>query len=181
MDKKKVFLIILLCCLIGYFDFEFIIRAQLKSLNSVKPKVIKLKSDIETLNKELAAFQNLKLKQARLKEETSVNAKKIITQNELPTIIEQISSLANKNSVKIMEIKPVREQGGQDKGNIKAKFVPLSVAIDLFADYHRLGAFINDLENSPQLVEVDKLVIANEKTDMQQQKIDLGINVYVKE
>jgi Tfp pilus assembly protein PilO len=180
MDKKKTILIILSLIIFVYFDFNFILKAQLKGINSLKPKVLNLKREIDSLNRDLAKMQELKLNQTKEKENLKFQSKKIITEEQLPSLLEEISLIANKNNVKIMQIVHAKEVKKEEKVPSGQNYLLLSVTLDLLCGYHNLGGFINELENAPQLLSIGDLKIANEANDYLNQKVNLVLKVYIR-
>ena len=106
LDNKTLILVLLIAALILYLDCNFIIKAQLNGINSLKPKVVKIKKDIESLNNDSANIESLKNRQGQ---QVGLKIKKIILEEQLPELLEEISNTANKNNIRIMQIKPVRE------------------------------------------------------------------------
>lgn len=182
MDKKKIILIVSACCIVIYLDYNLILKKQLGGISALKPKITQLKQDIENLNKDLAMIEDLKAKQAKQPEKGASRIKRIVSEGGLPSLLEEISSLANKNSVKIKQIKPLWESKKDEKVKAAQKsFAPLLIAMDLSCDYHHLGGFIGALENNEYFMAVENLRIVNEGSNFLQQKVSLALKTYVKQ
>ncbi len=182
LDQKKLALIILFVSIIIYLDFSLMIKLQLKSVNALRPKIIKLKSDIDKFNKDLVMIQELKQKQAKISQKESLKAKKIVSQDAIPSLIEYISNTANQNNLKITQLKPSKElkaQGGPVSKDT-AKLSPFLITLDLSAEYHRFGAFLNALENAQDFMAVQELRITRGQKDDFQQNVNLVLRTYVK-
>ena len=170
LDKKKVGLIILICVIIIYVDFAFLIKLQLRNTTAVGAKIIKLKNDIEVLNKDLVTMQ-----QSSKKQEVAIKLKKIISEEQIPSLFQSISNIANRNNVKIMEIKPSKGA----KSSVSGGFTPMLVTLDLSCGYHGLGKFINDLENAEVFIEVENLKILPQSQDYFKHGVNLVLKTYV--
>ena len=177
LDNKKILLILLLALFIVYVDCHFVIKMQLGNLRVLSPKVAKLKKDISAFNKDSRAIDNLKSKQGQAR----VTEKQVISEKDLPDLLEYISEVGNKNSVRIMQIKPSKETKTKEaKSSPEVKFSPFYISLDIFSNYHNLGAFINALENADKFIAVQDLKIARDKNDYMRQEANLTLRTYVK-
>ncbi len=181
LDNRKILLLIIASVVLIYLDFTFIAKLQLNSLKNSKPKITKLRRDLDILNKDLRRMQDLKNKQAEMSKTILAKAKKLISEEQVSALLRDISDIANKNSVKIEQIKPSKEsQVKSDKNAPLAKFTLLSINLELSCDYHHLGKFINDLENADTYMAVQRLNITPKQSNYINQKATLELRVYVK-
>lgn len=177
LDNQKIILIVLVTLLVAYLDYAFIIGMQQKSINLIKPKIEKVKKDIETYNKDSASINTIKKQQIK----TDSKVKQVIIEEQLPTLLEQISNIANKNFMKLMQIKQSKDvKSKEDKALQAAKLSPLFISLDLVGSYHNIGAFINDLENADKLLILQEIKIHRDATDPLKQNASLLIKTYVK-
>lgn len=167
LDNKKVALIMLSCLIIIYIDFAILFKLQLKGIKTVSPKVAKLKTDIHQLSKGLA---NLKIKQVEIKK-GQPRVKKIVLEREIPSLLERISVMANKNNVRIIKILPSKDTKSTSY---------ILIGLDLTCDYHNLGSFLNDLENSQDFIAVEEIKIRSDMSNYFQQNVNLMLRIYVK-
>ena len=176
LDKKKISIILLACLILIYLDYAFIIKLQLRSLNKINPQISKLKTDIKTLSKDLAAMEKSKRNKDQIR---AAKAKKIISEGEIPFLLENISTLANKNNVRILQIMPSKET--KKETALQAQDISsLLITVDLVCSYHHLGKFINELERADEIIAVENLKIENDSSDYLHQKVDLAIKAYVR-
>jgi len=182
-DKKKIILIAAGVLLMLYIDFAFIMKSQFRYIKGVTPKIVQLKTDIDNLSKDLARMQGLQGRQAKMKQERGPRGKKIISQDEIPLLLQFISNIANKYNIRIMQIRPSKDvaKTKEDKAqSASLKFGPVSITLVLSCDYHRLGQFINDLENAEYLFSVEEIRISPGSADYLNQNVNLVLRTYVK-
>ncbi len=183
-DKKKLALAALIVVIFLYIDVTFIMGFQLKSAIGSRAKIIKLKNDLGALKKELAKIEDLKKNNALDSQRPSLKAKKAITAEEIPSLIQMISDLANKNTVRIIQIKPSRQEVPVNNAKpvpaAPANLTPLLITLDLSGDYHHFGKFINQLEDAETLLVVEEMKIISDGKDYFQQKANLVLRAYVK-
>lgn len=178
LDNKQMLLVVPLCLtIVIYADIISITRLQLDALKKLRPKIIELQKDLEALDKGLFIMQDLKNKQ----KETLAKSKRIIPEDQIDYILQDLSIIAKNDNVKIIQMKPYKEPKGKpEKGAAVARFTPLSINLDLICDYHQLGKFINDLERAEILFAVETMKITRRQDSYFQQKVNLVLKTYVK-
>ncbi|MBM3244997.1 MAG: hypothetical protein FJZ15_04300 [Candidatus Omnitrophica bacterium] len=184
-DSKKIIIIVLFAFTIFYLDYSLVLKAQISNLGKLSSRALKTKSDIDKLQKELLAVKDIKLKQESEGASGQEKTKKIIGEDQVPALLNEISEIANKNQIRINQIKPAKVT--KDAKSLKsAKATPVSkfggytITLDLSSDYHHLGSFINDLENAETFLSVDDLKIVPNASDYFRQNIKLVLKTYVK-
>lgn len=174
LDKKKLILIGLVGLVVLYLDFSFVISAGLKSLSNSESGIAKLRTDIDKLNRDLAAMQTQKAanngllnkRQAFIKEES-------VTQ-----FLEQIQSMANESGVTVTQFK--QSEAGVDAALVKSPVKPLKISIEISSTYHTLGTFINYLENCGVFVNIESFKVTTSASDIFRQNASMAMIIYVK-
>ncbi|RJP29036.1 MAG: hypothetical protein C4533_04360 [Candidatus Omnitrophota bacterium] len=169
LDSKKLVLILIVACTILYLDIALLFPAQLRSLKAADTKVSKLREEISQINKDLELLKN-----ASLVKDNALASRLIIKEEQVPALLQTIFNKANERNVRIMQMKPIKE------GKAKQAQGLTLISLDLLGDYHRIGAFINDLENSKELIAVKEFRMNNVPGDNFQQKAYFLIEAYVK-
>lgn len=173
LDKKKVIGILFVALVLIYLDLAFLMSMQLKAIN-------KTGADFKKLRTEMAQFKR-EFDQSRQARASSPMSKEIISEAEIPLLLQDITDMANKNTVRILQLNPARAAARTKKGaTAVAELKPNLIALDLVCDYHSLGAFINDLENAAKFMTVEELKISPDSDSMFQQIVSLVIKTYVK-
>jgi len=188
LDKNKIIFIAVGIIFILYLDFTFIIKMQSSYIKKTSPKIIKLKKDIFAVTSDLARLKDLQGRQSGMKQEVARREKKLISEGQIPLLLQFISDAANRHSVSVMQIKPSKESRGkvESKGKVDTaqgaslKISPVSITLVLSCDYHHLGQFINDLENADDLIVVDEVRIFPDLVNYLNQNVSLLLKTYVK-
>jgi len=181
LDDKKLFAVILFCLIIIYLDFAFLIQMQFRAVKDLNPKIKKLKIDLSELSGKLNTAQDLKNIQTDIRHKFFSKAKKIPSEDEITSLLESVSDLANKRNIRITQMRPYKEsQGKQEKALAAQKFTAYYINLDLSCGYHSLGQFLNDLENAQILFAVQDLKIVSGDTDYLKQNVNLLLRTYVK-
>jgi Tfp pilus assembly protein PilO len=181
-QKKKVFLGIsaIVVLIIVYIDFSYLIKSQLKGIKTVTPKIIKLKKDIDTFNKDLVAMQDTEAKLKQSKQKFSLTVKKFISEEEITALLQDIAHIADKYQVKIIKIIPLRDAKAKEEIIAEGKFLPVIISLDLSCGYHAFGSFMNDLENATQFIAVQEIRISPDSADYFKRNVNLVLKTYVK-
>lgn len=181
LDNKKIFLIVLICIIFLYFDFSLIFKSQLQGLKTTEPKIAALKRDLDNFKKDATKMAELKNKQIEPAQKAAVKIKKIISSGQLVSLLQDLSDIANKNDVKIEQIKPSKDSqiSKQDKIAGIDKLQPVLITLDLTADYHHLGEFISDIEGAQAFIAVQSMKIAPRAGEYFKQKVNLVLRTYV--
>jgi len=177
LDKKKMMLLIFGLVLIIYFDFSFLIKLQAALSKKIGSKVAKITQEINKTKKDLLAMQSQKNKQPNLQLKTL--SKKLISEEEVGSLLNEISDTANKNNIKIVQIKPNRQSAAQDK-KAAVKQPSIVINLELIANYYSLEAFINNLENAQNFIAVKGLKITRTEKDPFNENVSLELQTYVK-
>jgi len=179
-DRKLSLIIVLLLTIAVFLDVRFLMRVQLESLRKLEPEKVRLKTELESLNKRLAIMQTLKGKQDPSQEPLRAKAKKLISEEEIHALYQDISVLAKKNDARIVLIKPTRESRGSKAQKVIAseKFTSLLLSLDLICDYRHLTGFVHDLENAEVFLMVHKIRVSPQENSLQQ-KVDLVLKTYL--
>jgi len=182
LDNKKIFLILLICIIFLYLDFSFIFKSQLQALKTTEPKIAALKRNLGNFKKDMLKMDELKKKQIEPAQKSAEKLKKIISSEQLPFLLQDLSDIANKNDVKIEQIKPSKDSqiSKQDKIAGIDKLQPVLITLDLAGDYHHFGKFINDIEGAQAFIAVQGMKISSPKDEYFRQKVSLVLRTYVK-
>ncbi len=190
LDKKKLAAILLFGVIIVYIDFAFVVKPQFNNISKDTKKIIQLKKDIDSLEKDLAAMEK-----ARKENKVLLKKRKVISEGQLSSLLENISDLANKYSIRIMQInsspetKPTKVtlsppvpvmKSTTKKTEAPAKIDFTLIKLELTGDYHNLGKLLSELDSGEVVFTVKELKITPDQPNYYQQRISLTLKTYVK-
>jgi Tfp pilus assembly protein PilO len=176
LDNKKIMFIVLICAVFVYLDFALVLSRQLKGAGKLKTEIVNSKKALDKLNKDLVIFQQLKSKQIEAADKSSLKNKKIIKESEIVNLLQAVSSIANKSNVQIEQMKSTKDL---QQAKPQDKFTPLLITLDLVADYHRFGKFINELENDQIFIAVQSFRMSPQAGESLKQRVNLVLRTYV--
>ncbi len=192
LDNKTIGLLILVAIIVVYVDWSFILQTQFRETGGLNTKIKSKKTDLERLRKDLADMDDLKRKAESASAGSSFKAKEIVSAQDLPLLLKEIADLANKNQVKLMQIKPAWEfkdtkpantsKDAKSSNNLSKDhgLIMGLISLDIFCDYHHLGGFINDLENYRTFLAVEEIKITSSANNFLKQDVKLILKTNVK-
>ncbi|MCM8782884.1 MAG: type 4a pilus biogenesis protein PilO [Candidatus Omnitrophica bacterium] len=169
-DRKKLIQIISVVVIFLIFDFYFILSSQIRTNRTLSQKINKLKKDLKSFKKEFSLMQEgLKIK--------ITSGPRMIQEQELSWLMEEIYNLAAKNKIEISQLKPQKET----KTSLPAiDIIAYLLHLNLNSDYHSLINFIQGIEEHQILMGIEELEIIQNPRDTLRQNINLIIRLYVK-
>jgi len=179
-DRNQLILAVLALIILLIIDLYFLAFLMGQS-TKLKPRISKLKQDISTLNKNLVLVRDSKCVNIPAQESAAMS-KKFIHEGEVALLLQRVSEMAAKETVKIMQISSLKEQENRQssaKELFAGKLAPVSIVMELSGDYHHLGKFISNLENADFFVMVQQLRITPSPNSYVLQSITLTLKTYV--
>ena len=180
MDNQKKVLLVIWCVAMVYLDVFFIMKPQLSFSAKFSSQIIKYKSDAAKFEKDILEMRKIKNNPAQM----NVKAKgirKIMTESEVGDLLQNIADLANKLDVKILQMRPLKDNTVQtEKVPALEKFTSLTIILDIVCDYHQLGKFINSLETGDIYIKISEIKVSAQQGEYFKQKASLIIKTYVK-
>ncbi len=181
LDRNKIILIIIASLFLAYLDFSLLIQPQSRGVSALRPKIVKLNKDIADLAKELSAVKEFEQnKSLPSRQNELARAKKIIHEEDLPLLLQDITDMANKANIKILQIRPKKDPKAKEETVAGAKLIPVTITLDFSCGYHSLGNFINTIENSDKFMLAQEIKILTGKENYLVQEVALTIKAYVK-
>lgn len=175
--EQKLIILVISIALVIYIDYSLILKNQITILQKINPRVNSLSSQIKTAKKDIKSIPEMELKLSKIKERATVITQKIVDEDKIPALLEKISSKAQENNIKIMQIRPIRDAKAKELATTQTgKYFNLDISLDVRCGYHNLGKFLNELENMGQFIKLQSLGINSDSKDYyhQQVKISLG-------
>lgn len=174
----------LLAGLIGFLllgDYIFLMRFQVKALRSLGPEVARYQRDIEQAKYHLERVALYEAQATELGSDFQNKRSRILTQQEIPMILENISRLANKAGVQVNQIMPLRESQKKVLQAQEASYFILPIFVQGQADYHAIGRFFNHIETNDVFLMVESFDISHDNLNTKRHSLRTVIFVFLKE
>ncbi|MCM8796835.1 MAG: type 4a pilus biogenesis protein PilO [Candidatus Omnitrophica bacterium] len=178
-DNKRLALLVVVSLLFLYVNCFIIIKGKFNVIREKQRKIQQLKKDFDAFSKDLARMQNMQKGNKSVSVHSQIKRKNLASEEELALLLKEISDLADKNKVIILQINPIKETSAGSKVS-SGQSTSLLINLEAIGGYHELGYFINDLENAPIFLSVSEMRITPKEGDYRYQKIILRLRTYVK-
>ncbi len=154
-------------------------RPQLEHLNSINPQIDILKTQLSEAKENISRFSGYQAEATQLKQKFKNSGYKILAREEVPALLESISTLAVKNKIRIEKIMAVK--GGQEllQSNKEGKYYSFPVKLEGRGGYHDIGRFIDQLEKDEVFKSISALGISSNKDDELHHAFNLTIKSVV--
>lgn len=179
LNKQKKILIVIFAILIAYVDTNYILKAQRIGLSSLDQKIARLNTDLANLNHGLENMRLSKSRPGLAAQKKVIMPSRILSENQVSELLQEISTAANRFDIKIIQIRPSRQAQKEKTAIVQDKLTLMLINLDLVSDYHNLGRFIQALENSPVFMAVQEMEISTQLPDYMKQKVTLVLKTYV--
>lgn len=168
--------------IIFVLDFFIIIAPlQLNAIQKTGTDRQSLQQSIERLKSDLTRIDQMKISLDKNRKELDVLNAKIRSVGEIPSILEDMSRLANEVGVKIDQITPQPDAQKILVSSDSGKYYLLPIVIQATSGYHMFGRFLNRLELGKLLFIVQTLTIENKVDDAKKHMITATLKVVVYE
>lgn len=168
---------ILGCFLLVVFllDYFLIMKQQMDSLNTLNPKLTLLKQEMEETKNNIQKSGVYQTQIARLKEQLKKGGYKIPAKEEMSSVLDGISRIANQNKIKIDQMIP--GQGGREvlQKDGEDKYYAFPVLVEAKGGYHDIGRFIDQLEKDSIYKNVSALTVEANAQDSAHHTVKLTI------
>lgn len=178
-EKNPYYIVIGICVAFLIADYFVILQFQLRSLGSLNPKITTLSQELTSVQNNIQRLPQFKQERERLQAELEKTNRKIRTKEEVPVLLENISLIANRNGVRIEQIRPDQAVDKPILTNEDGKYFSIPVVVEAASGYHHFGRFLNQLETEGDLVTIPDFMIASSDKDTQRHRIKLTINAVV--
>ncbi len=182
LDEKNWYTILggvlFLVFLLYYF---FLMQPRLRDLNVINAKRMTLKQDLQQGRENISKTAFYESEILRLKEQLGKVEYKIPLKGEIPLILQGISSLATRNSIKIDEMVPDKSSKELLLTNKEGKYYSFPILMEARAGYHDIGRFIDGLEKDRIFKSISAMTIAGNVSDPMRHSLKLTIKTIILE
>lgn len=178
-EKNPYYVVIGIFIALLVVDYFLVLQFQMRSLNSLNPKITSLSQELQSAQNNIQRLPQFQQERDRLKAQLDKTNRKIRTKEEVPVLLENVSLIANRNGVRIEQVRPDRAIDKPILTNEDGQYFSMPVVVEASSGYHHFGSFLNQLETEGDLVTIPEFVITASDKDTQRQRINLTINAIV--
>jgi len=174
---------------------QFVTVPSLRKLGELNTATGNLRENIRKSQSLIANKAQMESRLASLQQKVKDYKAALPPYSDMPNILQNISDIASESKVKIAKIEPLKaeqQQGaaapvnGSGKPQEKAisskaelLYTEMPIKIEARGGYHALGKFINDIENTKNIMAIGDLEISSNSDDMYNHNVRLLVIAYI--
>ncbi|PIU41574.1 MAG: hypothetical protein COS99_04485 [Candidatus Omnitrophica bacterium CG07_land_8_20_14_0_80_42_15] len=197
-------ILILLGVLIMFFLYlNLIFKPTIAGLQNINPKLTELKKNIETVEALVKKQEETKREFEKLQYKMRYYENMLSGEEQIPSLLEELSGMARESNVKIIGIKPtklntskdtvkkevvsrIRADAARDANKeapkvkkAKASYHEIPISVEAKCGYHQLGVFISKLENANRLLVVNDIEIKTDPMTPREHNVSLIVSAFL--
>ncbi len=165
--------------LVGYF--LLFLNPMLSKLSDLSRKVSKLQSDLNIADLSIGGMPKLEKEIMELKSKAMDYINKLPKEEELPALLENLSTMAQNTDIKITKISPIKDtEAATDPKTAKSIiYQEKGISINAQCGYHQLGTFISEMEDAERFMEIFDITVESVKTTPKRHNVQLIVKTFI--
>lgn len=180
-EKNRYYVLGGILILVFLLDYFVIMMPQVKTLVVLNPKITTLSKDLKQARADIKGVNQYQAQVAQLREKMKMVGSNILAREEIPTILENISVLANVSKIKINQIMPMKESQKLVLSNDEGSYYSLPILINARGSYHNIGRFLNRIEMNGIVMSVLDFDITATNDDPYRHSLNLTVKTFVRD
>jgi len=176
-DQVRYAILVFVIFLIILGDIVFLILPQMNSIATTNDQIKQLTDDTGQGASYKQRIRQLKKGLAQEKDDLSALNVKIRTIQEIPSILSNISSIANEYGIKIDQLVPERSLQEVLTSTSDTNYYALPIVMRAHGGYHMFGRFLNKLESQNMYVIMKDFIVQNDESASNSRLFSLTIKI----
>ena len=156
---------------------QFVLLPQQRRLGETRAELQLLRGQLNRLKAGLVQRSTIEGEIDRLKGEFQLPANPKPPEQQLPDLLEEITKAARRAGVQVVGQKPQSELDRVSPG--ASGYLEIPLFIEIVGGYHSIGQFLNDLENSSNLLQMRELGIVGEPENLYRHRAVVIFQAYL--
>jgi len=178
--SQMMILAALIAVIIAALFLNFLLIPQATRLADIFSKMGKIRSDLKAAMGDIDKIGQFNKDIASYRGKVERYEKMLPAEQEIPTLLENLSAMAKSSNIKIIGITPTAAVSGKgEKAQRDNIYQEIPILISAKSGYHELGAFLSNLENSDRFMKVVDIEIKANKASPKKHDIELIVLTYI--
>jgi len=180
-EKQKLYVLFAIFGFAGFMlYYNFLLKPQFASFNAKNKEYCVINGRVKNEEIMMANEASLNRQHENFQKQADYLQKRLPAQDQISSLLEDFSSVAESSGVKILRIKPLEEPVPLNKAKqVNNVYTEFPILIEARAGYHQLGAFVNKLETMDRFIKITDIDIAGIGKDPRHHDIKLRVMTYV--
>lgn len=175
VQRTLIVLVLSLAIFAGYI--YFMLLPQINRVTRLARDTNKMKVELKSAKSIIAERNGLKKKLDEYKEKVELYEKKLPAEQEIPSLLENLSNMAKAANIKITSIMPAVNEGKDQMQGQLYREIPIRITAK--SGYHELGRFLSNLENADRFMKVTQIAIKSNDASPKMHDVDLTVCTYI--
>ncbi|MGH8458690.1 MAG: type 4a pilus biogenesis protein PilO, partial [Nevskiales bacterium] len=149
----QVMAILLLCAVVIYLGYRFVIQPKREELDQAKQEETRLRTDFETKQKKVAALDAYRTQLEEMQQSFGAMLRQLPNKSEVANLLNDISQTRLAAGLEEELFQPQGEQA-------KEFYAELPINMQIIGGYHQMGAFASGIASLPRIVTLSNLQLA---------------------
>lgn len=180
-DKQKLFLLFAIFGIAGLAAYySVLLKPQFLSFITKNREYFVVKNRVKSEEIMIANEQGIIRQHKNFEKEAEFLKKRLPSQDQVSSLLEDFSNVAESSGVKILKIKPLETPTalpGQKVTN--SAYSEFLILIEARAGFHELGDFVNKIETMDRFIKIADIDVAGTEKDPRHHDIKMRIVTYV--
>jgi Tfp pilus assembly protein PilO len=183
-EKKKLFELLVLvgifalAGLIAYYNL--LLRPQFSGFIVANREFGALKRSVNTGKSLIANEDRIRRQYEEIQKQAGLLEKKFPGQDEVSSLLEDFSNIAESSGIKILKIRPLEASDGVPEAGTGGKlYSRFPILIEARAGYHQFAMFIDKLENMERFIGIDGIDIKARSEEPRRHGIRLRVTTFL--
>jgi Tfp pilus assembly protein PilO len=180
-EKQKVYIlfgIFGIAALILYYNL--LLKVQFSKFIAMNREFQTTKSRVKGAEALISNQEKIKAQYENLIKGEELLEKKFLSEDEISSLLEDFSRVAESSGVKILKIKPLELLAATSgAANAPGFYSEFPILIEARAGYHEAGRFINNLENTERFIRIDDIEIRGRLEEPRHHDIKIRVSTYI--
>ncbi len=149
----QVIAILLMCAVVIYLGYRFVIQPQLEELAQVEEEELTLRNQFETKQKKVAALDAYRAQLEEMQQSFGAMLRQLPNKSEVANLLNDISQTRLAAGLE--------EELFQPKAEINKEFyAELPISMQVVGNYHQMGGFASGIASLPRIVTLSSIQLA---------------------
>ena len=180
-EKQKIYILAAIFGIVGLMlYYSLLLKPQFSSFVARNKEFRIVKEKVKNGEMLIANEAGLIRQHDNFVKQAGYLEKRLPGQDQISSLLEDFSNIAESSGVSILKIKPLEEPASLSKQKIiNNSYTEFPILIEARAGYHQLGAFVNKLETMDRFIKITDIDVLGIDKDPRHHDIKMRIITYV--
>ena len=180
-EKQKIYVLIIIFGIAGFaLYYNLLLKPQFSSFIAKNKEYRIVRDRVKSEEIMIANEDAIKRQHENFEKQRDNLERRLPSQDQISSLLEDFSNVAESSGVKILKIKPLEASVAASKQKVtNSAYSEFPILIEARAGYHQLGDFVNKIENMDRFIKVTDMDVAGIDKDPRHHDIKMRIITYV--